>query len=945
MTGCDGPDGRRPTTPRSRRWWAGFITVVVGLGAIAVFVPGVQPPATAGGTPVAGSQGIVAPLPATSSAVTVSGRGTFSSLRVTVNQTDDLVNQAVSVSWTGSSPTATAPGDNQFEQNYLQIFECWGDPSSSDPLSAVDPGPSPAQCEFGGQSAKDPGAYPVVQSGNEYTRTLADLGWSDYDQVGGWTDPETQDKIEPFDAVDGTVVDQQADPYYQSDGKSFWLDPYFSFNTSNEVDFARTYPTSSGGGEGQQLFQVDTGLEAPGLGCGQDVQPVAGGGDKVPRCWLVVVPRGTPAEENPPGAEPQDVTTSPLTPAAWANRIAIPLQFKPVGQSCTSGGNEERIVGSELATAAASSWESALCGTAGLPPFSYTDTSDDQARQNLVNASYGSAGMSVFTDAVDPADTSPSDPIVYAPLTLSAAVVSFTIDREPGLTSKGQDQPSEVPLNGTQVEHLYLTPRLVAKLLTESYQAELQDVYYKPPAGYAWVQKNPETLVDDPDFLQYNPEFSLLSNIQALDSATLLVEESSSDAAAALWNWVLSDPAARAWLNGQPDPWGMKVNPYYSTDKALNPSGVAFGSPIPDSFPKSDPYCYSTGTVVGNPPQAAPPLCVLNWSPYALSMQAAAQSTAAANDGGKTTPGGTVDDPWASNGPQTTGEQFIMSITDSASADQYGLQTASLSRSGDDGSDPVFVAPTPADILAGEQAMRPGSVSSVLAADPSTTAPGAYPLSMVSYAATTPLSLAQPDRNAYSSFLRYAAGAGQTPGVAAGQLPGGYVPLPSDLSAQTRAAAATIVNPPSPTAPGTPPASTTSSVPSASPSSSSGSYPTADLSTGPAGSATSGPSSPSSTGGSGGGGPSRAPTPPTPVAVTGRTVDYRSGALRWALLVVLLLGVGAALAEAGVAQERRRRVSAAAPPPDAAPTGPPPPPSAPPPSAPPPPPPPAFEPW
>jgi hypothetical protein len=389
----------------------------------------------------------------------------------------------------------------------------------------------------------------------------------------------------------------------------------------------------------------------------------------------------------------------------------------------------------------------------------------------------------------------------------------------------------------------------------------------------------------------------------------------------------------------------MKVNPYYSTDKALNPSGVAFGSPIPDSFPKSDPYCYSTGTVVGNPPQAAPPLCVLNWSPYALSMQAAAQSTAAANDGGKTTPGGTVDDPWASNGPQTTGEQFIMSITDSASADQYGLQTASLSRSGDDGSDPVFVAPTPADILAGEQAMRPGSVSSVLAADPSTTAPGAYPLSMVTYAATTPLSLAQPDRNAYSSFLRYAAGAGQTPGVAAGQLPGGYVPLPSDLSAQTRAAAATIVNPPSPTAPGTPPASTTSSVPSASPSSSSGSYPTADLSTGPAGSATSGPSSPSSTGGSGGGGPSRAPTPPTPVAVTGRTVDYRSGALRWALLVVLLLGVGAALAEAGVAQERRRRVSAAAPPPDAAPTGPPPPPSAPPPSAPPPPPPPAFEPW
>ena len=54
------------------------------------------------------------------------------------------------------------------------------------------------------------------------------------------------------------------------DPKPFWLNPYFRYGTSNEVDFARTYAD----GTGQQLFQVQTGLEAPGLGCGQSLQPV-----------------------------------------------------------------------------------------------------------------------------------------------------------------------------------------------------------------------------------------------------------------------------------------------------------------------------------------------------------------------------------------------------------------------------------------------------------------------------------------------------------------------------------------------------------------------------------------------------------------------------------------------------------------------------------------------
>ena len=178
---------------------------------------------------------------------------------------------------------------------------------------------------------------------------LSKPGWSTYDAASGWLDPATLDKIVPFKSVDGTVVNQEADYTAGVDPnnpKPFWHNPYFSFNTSNEVPFARTYPDAGDAlGHGDQLFEVQTGLEAPGLGCGQKLEPVAGG-TKRPQCWLVVVPRGTPTEENPPNV----TGVAAFSPRhslrqAWANRIAIPLDFKPVDSTCALGNDERRIVG------------------------------------------------------------------------------------------------------------------------------------------------------------------------------------------------------------------------------------------------------------------------------------------------------------------------------------------------------------------------------------------------------------------------------------------------------------------------------------------------------------------------------------------------------------------------------------------------------------------------
>jgi len=800
----------RPSRGRRRRLLGAATGAAAGL-IVFITIPGFQSGAGAAANPLAGSQGIVTSLPSTASAVTVSGQGAYAGLKVTVNQTQNLVDQAVSVSWSGGTPTTPATA---FQANYLQVFECWGDPQTAVPATTTDPGPLPTQCQFGGETTSS-SAYPVKEPGFEYSRVLTQKAWSTYDPTIGWPDPSTGFVVAPFHAVDGTVVNQQANYNWDNNPflpQPFWLNQYFRYQTTNEVDFARTYSD----GKGQQLFQVQTGLQAPGLGCGQQLQPNAGG-TKIPQCWLVVVPRGDAAQENPAGVNDPNVVTSPLTSAAWANRIAIPISFNPIGSSCALNAATTQIVGDEMASSAVSSWQPALCSQAGSPSFAYIQNSDDQSRQNIVQPTFGAAGMSVYSRPADPSLTIPSNPVVYAPLTLSGVAVAFNIQRTPAVVN-GQSQPDETPLAGTQVGNLYLTPRLMAKLLTQSYQAQLQNVTASKPAAYGWALHNPVDLVTDPDFVQWNPEFSLLTSNQQIDAASILVEEGSSDAAATVWKWILADPEAKAWLNGQPDN-GMQVNPYYSTNPALNPSGTAFGSQNPTTYPKSDPYCYTTGQKVTGPPALpARPLCILDWAPYSFNMQAAAQATGASNDGAKTTfnPALTPNTAWTANGPQVPGTHFIISITDTASAAINGLQSASLSRAADDAPTRAFVAPTAAGLLAGEQSFVPSTVAGVQVPDPATTAAGAYPLAQLTYAATTPESLTPDQRKLYAQFILYAIGDGQTQGVLQGQLPPGYVPLPGALRLESLNATNAILNPPpfpSTTTTSTPPAPTSTASP------------------------------------------------------------------------------------------------------------------------------------
>jgi hypothetical protein len=284
-------------------------------------------------------------------------------------------------------------------------------------------------------------------------------------------------------------------------------------------------------------------------------------------------------------------------------------------------------------------------------------------------------------------------------------------------------------------------------------------------------------------------------------------------------------------------------------------------------------------------------------------MTAAAQSTGAANDGAKTTfnPALTTNTAWTSNGPQVPGTHFIISITDSASAAQYGLQTAELSRAGDDAApgSRVFVAPNADGLLAGEQSFVSSPVPGVMVPNPSTTAAGAYPLAMLTYAATRPETLTAAQRQQYATFLTYAIGDGQTSGVEIGQLPAGYVPLPGALRLQALTAINSILHPPPvPTTPTSPTVSTTT--PSSFGSTDTGS---------------SGSGDDTSTGSSAASTPFTAPSasavanPAVLHAV--HTSWFSAGAIRWTLLLLLIVGLAAALGALLLGRVGRRPLTVA----------------------------------
>ncbi len=767
--------------------------------------------------------------------------GDFKNLVVTVSQTQDIEHQGITVTWTGGEPTVQNGGTLQAD--FLQMMECYGDAST---------GPTPSQCEYGSSGLLPSGVLnPAI---GERTGPLCPAGAvpSTTDPPRGADGSPASDGCDPEEA--GITSDLAPCPAGQTCGTPTTFDipftpvggspdyslgdtTYYSEFTTDEVQEAVT----AADGTGQQQFETLTGVQAPGLGCGEEES------SGQPRdCWLVIVPRGTyepngyQVNLNSAGVGSY-LDSSPLSASNWAMRIQIHLDFAPVGSFCAPGTPEIQTYGTQLVTRAMQSWQIALNQSGNCQQvYAFSAVTEQQNTLNLTAG--GDVGLAFTTipigsEAVRDGGTAPTNlpTILYAPVAIAALDFGFHINAGTGYIA--------TPIK--------LTPLLLAKALTQSYRQDLPD--FLPLDGFngpSWAQGNPLNISTDPQFRALNTEVPQ----DPTGPINPLLTEDHSAVNQQVWQWIQADSAASAWLNGTPDATdnNMVVNPQYKT---LN-LGTA---PAIDSYPRADSDDNLNYTLPGN---ANPPVVETKDSidllPYTDNFDSAGSAVLTANDpdlsgGWDTTissPSGTAGW-WDKAGVEPLGNIFMWAADDTPDLAAYGVIPAQLCN--DSGS--TCISPSTASVGAAVTGATTDS-SGLLEVNPASPGSGAWPLTDVVYAAiATNQSAAALDD--YASLISYAVTTGQTAGAAPGDLPPGYLPLPSNLVSQAQAVVTQLQNLASPS-PSPSTSATSSSATSSSATSSSTTQSETTTATTAAGTTTTGTGTSSTTG---------AATPtPTPAA-------------------------------------------------------------------------------
>jgi hypothetical protein len=778
---------------------------VAALSALGLFLvaPGSAKAAVVGGAPItvtwandSSSASAYQPARSTSSV----HYSSLKNISVTVDQTKGIQDQAVGV--TIDHFAATRSGSESSgatwtdAMNFMQAMQCWGDPNAADFNQT---------CEWGGN-------YNTPILNTVYPDNMQRVANSDIAAGANRPDPDPNDV--PFKAVDGTIV-----PGHEVAGKdsagnpitTYPLQEFFNTSTTNEVQSVRLDST----GHASFDFETQNSDNAPQLGCGTAGHL---------RCWLVLVPRddvygghdatcstifGSSFEPYVYGQKNAVQAGSPINPACdyWQNRMVVPLDFTPTGNTCAQGNTERRLIGSELLIGAMASWQPQLC-TDLSTTFSFSTNPDSVARSQLIE---NQAGLAFGSYPVTNADLSTDDQatlvqtqLSYAPVAVTSAVFAYRAEGPNG-----------------QIDSLNLSPRLVAKLLTQSYEFTVPGNSQEPTANYAHLGEVNRKYIywrQDPDFQALNPNWEQFAE----NPAIVLPGPSSADVIAQLWKWIDADAQARAWLGGAPDPWGMTINPYYlpagdpnaHVPTFSNVGGFAVADP--DDSPVGLKNLDGTPLKIADVPQNSfikadtslvpivlpaivrYPFGSLQFAPYADDFATAARSTFRADPGSKTSWNpNTVDSSgqvgaWVSGGAQIPGQRFTISFTDAASAQRYDLDTAALQI---DNAPSQLVAPSDDTLNSAlATALSATSDPSVSQVDPTKTGAGAYPLTTVVYATVNLSGTDAAARTDFSHFIKQVTTKGQQPGVGVGQLPPGYVPLTSGLATQAAGAATAIAS-------------------------------------------------------------------------------------------------------------------------------------------------------
>jgi hypothetical protein len=681
--------------------------------------------------------------------------------------------QEISVSWTGAHPTGGLVADEnsidaQQEEYPFVVLECRGvDSSHVAPAKQLSPQTCWTQSwseRF--QSSLDT-AFPPYRLDRYGTKAqrAAIVGAPKHRPAACFA-PLPSEYWVPFAAANGHV-------YPGGTGGCAGMPPEAVTAEGSSLPSNETFGVTGKNGRGSTKFDVWTSAENASLGCSTSVA-----------CSLVAVPiegiscdpaaHSLPARDRPKARQLAQVTAAceskgafaagqTVTPQGaddvavsgslwwsasnWRNRISVPLSFATPADACdvVNSSSSVNVYGSELLSQATAQWLPHFCLNSKLFKIQHVQIGEPEARGLLTTGSASAA----FTSDAPPAGY--GKPVVQAPTALTGFAITYDID-----TSHGQAYTK-----------LRLTPRLLAKLLTESYPAILPLKQLDPA-----LSNNPLDITEDPEFQALNPEIT--KGVDATEAAAELVTLSSdSDVIRALTTYINDDPTARAWLNGTPDPWGMTVNPKYSHIKLPVDKW-----PLLDTFASPELYTPTSNDCLhANPvpflPLVAAPMSTL--ADIAESMQfsvANSQTTCV-----QPVDGSSVGEKLVASGRQTVGNRFMIGISSLGDANRYQLEQAALQ------STPKhFVTPTAASLRSAASFLRPDQAAGTWTLPYKTLATNAkaataYPGTMLISTAVPTQGLARSAAKDYATFLRFVAGPGQQPGEGVGQIPAGYLPI------------------------------------------------------------------------------------------------------------------------------------------------------------------------
>ena len=687
--------------------------------------------------------------------------------------------QQIDVSWSGAHPTGgVLPDENSGDaakQEYpFVLLECRGVESATTPLA-------PNTCwtqTWAERYQADFGSLFPAWRLDRYATAGERAQYADQPNPlpATCTASAVADRWVPFIAADGTVYRGG------SQGCAGQAPESANVGGNTALPSNTTYGITDAAGTGTAKFDVFTSDENASLGCSYRVAcslvavPIEGlscdvAGLSLPADERVPPDLATDAdttcraagqysagEPGNPGIQPDEAVTGSLWWSAsnWRNRISVPLTFAQPSSVCSvvSGGTRLDVYGSELMAEASGQWAPYFCTNPALFNLTQVQTAEPEARSLLSSGSIDAAYTS------DPPTGGWGRPIVQAPVGITGFAISYAVD----------------DASGHEYDSLRLTPRLLAKLITESYPGDTL-----VQTNYPALSHNPLNLTLDREFHALNPRVPTLPGNPT--ASVLLSLSTNSDVVYALTSYIDADPEARAWLDGKADPWGMTVNPHYR-HVTLPVSRWTLADPflLPKSYvdAQTNP-CYSASPTPYLGLLAAP-MATLAAITQRIEFALSNVDTACPNG----IPGDVETLNLATLGREQPGHRFMLALSSLGEVSRYNLVAAALQTSSTPPTGAFttaagrsFATPTQATLGAAARTFTPDDASGAwnISYSALRARSGAYPGTMVVYADVPTKGLPADEAAHYATLLKLASSALQQPGATNGHLPDGYLPI------------------------------------------------------------------------------------------------------------------------------------------------------------------------